>query len=380
MSDERLDPRVALSELRLDDLEAFGRGAALLGAGGGGDPYVGRLVLENELRSGARIRIISLDDVSDDMLVVPVLMMGAPTVMVEKVPNVDAFALALAELEKQVGRKADALIPIEIGGINSTAPLLLSARLGLPVVDADGMGRAFPEIQMVTFGIYGNPISPLLLANERGDVVHITASSNLIGERLGRALTAEMGGTSHVACYPMLGKDVKRTAVRDTLSLALEIGKAMARSRFDGVENTLFKTLANLDEPRPASILFEGKVIDVVRETKGGFNIGSVVVAGMADPDDRMKVIFQNENLIAYRNDKPVATAPDIITLVDNETAEAITTEALKFGQRVKILAIGVPGLMRTDAALEVIGPRAFGIDEDYIDFSTQLAVATCHA
>ena len=52
-------------------------------------------------------------------------------------------------------RKIDALMPIEAGGVNSMLPFAAAARLGLPLVDADGMGRAFPELQMVTFTIGG---------------------------------------------------------------------------------------------------------------------------------------------------------------------------------------------------------------------------------
>ena len=37
----------------------------------------------------------------------------------------------------------------EVGGMNSIEPLLVGARLGLPVIDADGMGRAFPELQVL---------------------------------------------------------------------------------------------------------------------------------------------------------------------------------------------------------------------------------------
>lgn len=36
-------------------------------------------------------------------------------------------------------------------------PFALAARRGLPVIDADGMGRAFPELQMVTFYLDGIP-------------------------------------------------------------------------------------------------------------------------------------------------------------------------------------------------------------------------------
>ena len=36
----------------------------------------------------------------------------------------------------------------EIGGGNGLEPLAIGARMGLPVVDADFMGRAFPELQV----------------------------------------------------------------------------------------------------------------------------------------------------------------------------------------------------------------------------------------
>ena len=39
------------------------------------------------------------------------------------------------------------------------------------MVDADGMGRAFPEMQMVTFSVYGASGSPFALASEHGDTV-----------------------------------------------------------------------------------------------------------------------------------------------------------------------------------------------------------------
>lgn len=36
----------------------------------------------------------------------------------------------------------------EVGGANSFEPLVVGAKVGLPVLDADGMGRAFPELQV----------------------------------------------------------------------------------------------------------------------------------------------------------------------------------------------------------------------------------------
>ena len=43
----------------------------------------------------------------------------------------------------------------EIGRSNGMQPIDWAAHLGLPVVDADGMGRAFPEVPQVTMEIAG---------------------------------------------------------------------------------------------------------------------------------------------------------------------------------------------------------------------------------
>jgi DUF917 family protein len=61
-----------------------------------------------------------------------------------------------------------------------------------------------------------------------------------------------------------------------------------------------------------------------------------------------------------------VATAPDLICIVDEVTAEPVTTEVIRFGLRVAVLGIPAPSLLRTERALAVVGPAAFGYDVEY--------------
>jgi DUF917 family protein len=359
--------------LTTEDLPDFVRGAAFMGTGGGGDPYVGRLVLINEMVNGGKLNIISLSDLDDDAFVMPVAMMGAPTVMTEKMPSVDAFEAALRAAEAHFGRTVDALIPLEVGGINSVMPLVLGARLGLPVVNADGMGRAFPEIQMVSFGVYGCNISPIFVTNEKGDLVIVKTSNNKDGEDLARSVVVRMGGAAHIVCYPMSGRDVKRTAIPDTLTLAHTIGRTIRLAREHSADpiQSLFDHLAvestSLAAPRATRILFDGKIIDVRRETKGGFNIGRIMMEEIGLSGSRCEVEFQNENLIARRDGAVIAMVPDLITIVDRETSEPLTTEQLKYGQRVKVIGLGVPAIMRTPEAIATFGPKAFNLGETYI-------------
>ena len=136
------------TNMHLDLLPDFLRGTAFLGAGGGGDPYVGGLILRQKLEEGADITILDPIELDDDDFVVSLAIMGAPTVCVEKLPSVLSMERSLRSMEREKGRRASALIAAEAGGLNGTLPMVIGAMTGLPVVDGDGMGRAFPEFQM----------------------------------------------------------------------------------------------------------------------------------------------------------------------------------------------------------------------------------------
>ena len=363
-----------MRKLDKQDLLDLAVGAAFLGTGGGGDPYIGRLMVQKCLEDGQEVVIVDPDELDDDAFVIPTAMMGAPTVLVEKLPSGDEAVHSLRQLERYLGRTADATMPIEVGGINSTIPLLVGARLGLPVVDADGMGRAFPELQMETFGVYGISGTPLVVSNEYGDTALITSRDNKIMEWYARGVTIRMGGCSYIAEYSMTGADVKRTAVRNTLSLAIEIGKEMRLARqqhrnpFDALLAMLPNTHYNY-----ARVIFRGKITDMQRETREGFSMGRAVIEGLGEWRGEMEILIQNENLIARVDGEMRAIVPDLICVMDSETAEPITTEQLRYGQRVTVMAVAVPEIMRTPEALAVFGPACFGLSETYVPIETMV-------
>ncbi|WP_298799447.1 DUF917 domain-containing protein [uncultured Pseudonocardia sp.] len=353
--------------LELADLADLAQGAALLGTGGGGDPYIGVLLVSAELERGRTITILDPDEVDDDALVVASAFMGAPTVVIEKIPSGEEPVLALRRLEQHLGRTADAIIPMECGGLNSMIPLLVAARTGLPMVDGDGMGRAFPELQMETFGVYGVSGSPIAICNERGHVALIdTGADNHSMEWYARGVTIRMGGVSYIAEYPMTGAEVKRTAIPQTMSLALRLGRVLREAReqhrdpFEALTECLTDTIY-----RHGRVLLEGKVVDVERRSADGFVRGTARISTF-DGARTVELTFQNEHLVARDGTRLLAVVPDLISVLDAESATPITTEALRYGQRVKIFAISTPPIMRSPEALAVFGPRAFGLDEDW--------------
>jgi uncharacterized protein len=355
-------------KLACNDLQDLCRGAAFLGTGGGGDPYIGRLMVQEAMDLGHAVEIIDPSEVPDDALVVPTAMMGAPTVLVEKIPRGDEAIQSLKRIERYLQKKAFATMPIEVGGINSTIPLVVGAYLGLPVVDADGMGRAFPELQMETFAVHGVSGTPMAITNEYGDSTLIETHSNWMMEWLARGVTIRMGGAAYIAEYVMDGATVKRTSVWNTLSLALKIGRCLREARQRHADP--MRALLDLLPETPYSfgkIIFAGKIVDIKRETRAGFAQGRARIQGLDSWDGLMEIDIQNENLIARLDGKVKAIVPDLICVLDSETAEPITTEQLRYGQRVTVMAVAVPPIMRTPEALAIFGPKGFGIDHPFV-------------
>jgi len=357
-------------------IEHIALGASLLGTGGGGDPHIGKLMALNAVRKYGPVTLLSADELPDDALIVPSAMMGAPVVIIEKLPNGQEFIHAFKGLEGVLGKKVYATIPIEAGGVNSMIPIAVAAQLGIPLVDADGMGRAFPELQMVTYHLDDIPASPMVIADEKGNTVILNTITNNWAEELARGLTVSMGASVMISIYPMTGRQVKESAILDIMSFSENIGRIIMEGR---EKNHL--PLAEILATTKGHALFKGKITDVERKLEGGFNRGLCKLSGVDDYKDMsMDIDFQNENLVAKKDGQVVATVPDLICIVDLDTLVPITTESLKYGQRVLVLGIPCDSKWRSPKGLDTVGPRYFGYDLDYVEIEKLAEMKEAHS
>ena len=340
--------------LEAGDIEDYAQGCAVLGSGGGGDVDVAALQAVAAIKAGAPVEVIDVGSVPDETLVMPVSGWGAPTVGIEKLGSGREGRQLADAVERAFGRPVGAVMAGEIGGGNGVLPVAIAAELGLPLVDADGMGRAFPEGPQCSMHVAGLSPAPVFLTDEHGNLVTVEPADGDWYERIVRSAVVAFGGQAFGADFVMTGAQARSAVVEGTVSLALRLGRALREGG-----------LAGLVDASGGHMLATGIVADVQRRTTGGFARGSVTIADEGAAPVVVQV--QNENLLVEREGAPLAIVPDLIVLLDDATGRAVPTERVRFGQRLSVLGIPCAPVWRTDGGLAVAGPSAFGYAHDYV-------------
>jgi hypothetical protein len=350
-------------EITLDDIESLAVGAWILGTGGGGSPYLGLLNMRRLYDEGYRVELISPFDLADDDWVAVVSNMGAPLVGQERLADSRNIARAVRMQEEFHGWKFRAVMSLEIGGNNSIQPLMAAAHLGLPVVDADTMGRAYPEAQMTSVAVGDLRPYPCALYDPRGIEAMVTSVPTWKWmERASRKICSEMGSIASTCKAPRTGAEIKEWGIHFTTSKAIGIGRRVRAAQVAHTD----PIAAVLDEAK-GKLLFRGKVVDVARRTTEGFLRGRAAIDGLdEDRGSRLELAFQNEWVVAWRDGLPIAMSPDLICVLDSVSGNAFGTETIRYGMRASVIALPAPPVFLTPKGLQHVGPRAFGYDIEF--------------
>lgn len=352
-----------MRELTLDDIEALAVGAWVLGTGGGGAPYLGLLNMRRLYAEGKRVSLMQPEDLADDALVAVVSNMGAPLVGQERLTDSATIGRAVTLMEEYLGRSFDAIMSVEIGGNNGVQSLMAAAETGKPVVDADAMGRAYPEAQMTSFAVGDLKPYPLSMVDPRGiEGIVAKVPSWKWMERLSRKMCVEVGSIAATCKAPRSGAEVKRWGILHTTSQAITLGRAIRlaqKEHRDPVQAIL--------DCEKGVLLFRGKVADIARRATEGFLRGTTRLDGLDDwRGHGFEIAFQNEWAVGWLDGVPRVMTPDLICVLDTVSGEAIGSETLRYGQRVTVVALPAPPVFLTPRGLDFVGPRAFGYDIDF--------------
>ncbi|SEF25015.1 hypothetical protein SAMN05421837_102972 [Amycolatopsis pretoriensis] len=342
------------------DVAALERGVALLGSGGGGDTVTAAVLLRRLLADGRSLDVSPVAELAPSARVVPIGVVGATAAFTEKLPGGDEFASAVAAIERWTGERADALMSIEIGGLNGLLPLVVAEQLGLGYVDADLSGRGLPRLDQFSVAATGRGVAPAALAEPGGQVVVLAAGSDAVIERGTRAFLASSGGWAAFALAPIPAGELAACSVDGTTSGALELGRRVLAAGESPPRSLLEEALAG-------SVLARGRVLEVARHRgKGrhGFGRGSVTLADHRD-GALLRVEMENEYLLALRDGAPVASTPDVLSVLDHRTGVPVSCDAIRAGVEVDVVRLAAAEFWTDPRWLPVVRPRAYGIDCD---------------
>lgn len=254
-------------------------GAKLIASGGGGNTKTIQNLLMSVMKDNEFIIVKTIADLEDEWIV-GTGMMGSTVFYNENIPSGQEGTRALKLYESVVQQKAAAVIPVEIGGINGLAPLLTAYQNDLPVVDGDGMGRAFPELVMTTFQLYGISASPLILETPEENTVIQAVNDIQITAEQAKDFITKSGGFVHFVGFGSSARKMKTSMIPGSINLIYRLGQALAKETQASEKMVeLMAVFENSLYGKPISII-TGIVTEVSRWFEAGVLIGKFTVEG----------------------------------------------------------------------------------------------------
>lgn len=323
------------------------------GSGGGGDPDVACASLRRVLRADSDVEVVAAASLPPDANVVPFGFIGATSLLAERPPSgaeiLDLWAGA---------PRPDALVPLEIGGFNGVAAVWAAAALGVPLVDADLMGRALPELHQLLPVTGGWNPCPATVVDAHGRRLRLDHMEPVMVEAIVRAAMTTMGGWAVLACRPIAAGSIPDSCHPQTVSRAMSLGEDVQRLiAGDGTDRTPFAS---------GTMLGQGRITEIRR---GNPRVGrrmpvTTVVIDLTTPDDGvLRLEAESEWLAVVVDGQPAATVPELVVVWDVDSREVLAVESVRHGRNVRVTALpGSPAWWRPEA-LPYVEPAAFALD-----------------
>ncbi len=345
-----------------NDIPYISLGTKLLSSGGGGETKAVEYLLLSIMKDSDTIRVKTAVELMNEWIV-PVAIAGSTVLFNEDLPAGFETAETVKLYEDITGKNAEAVISIEIGGINGLIPLLVALERNIPVIDGDGMGRAFPKLEMTTF--YNSEISVFpLVASSKDETLIVTNKQEFEEEYI--SFMYKNSGYCHMACFGMYGQQLQAVMVPGTLKLAREIGKALlignVEEKVESLRNLFFNSVYG-----DLQVAFMGRIASIHRWFDEEVLVGSCHFLGQLSFNGmKATIYFQNEFLTMAISNGKMSTTPDLIILLSYESGIPLSVSDIREGMFVLVLIVPAPSIFHTNEMLRLVGTNSFGIPKNF--------------
>ena len=341
-------------------------GGKFLASGGGGNTGLLTQRLKEFFDTDGQVQLMEVSDLKDSDYYSTICIIGSAAFADENPYINTSYIEMIKQLKSITGKQYHGIFPIEAIDVNILCALHGAAILDYPLIDADVMSRAFPELQMTTFHINNMPCNPCIFQKPHGETTVMFEDDTFLLELSIRDELYESGGMGFVTGYSYNGKALKNILIPGTVTFAKLVGDAIMNANNYNSLLTKLISICNNSVYGKCIELFKGKVKDIKHiEHMGGWN--NIHFSGIDDyKKNTFSVFANNENLIGFRNNEIAVMVPDIITFFDLSILEPVQNDKLKPDMEVAIIGLPAPIILRTPKALEVVGPQSLGYKTKY--------------
>lgn len=311
------------------DIAALHHGYSLLGSGGAGEPTITALIAEHTAEWPLTVHRV--DEIDPDTSCIGLAVMGSTIMVAEKLPALDQYAGVIEAIERWLGTRADAVCNAEGAGINGFAALLPSD--GRIIVDADLVGRAFPDLDQLTLLVDGLPGVVVACGTGPTGVTLVADARPADVEQVLRTATTCSGGWSTFAVGGFTVGDLRAHAVVGGTERALTLGRA----HLDCAETSDPRVIA---DRLGAEFLGAGRVVGI-RQESGPRDLTSFQLTG--SDGAVLGLVAGSEFLAVLRDGELLVSSPVIIAVLDRLSHRILQVPDVTHAMDLMVLAIPAP-------------------------------------
>jgi DUF917 family protein len=254
----------------------------------------------------------------------------------EMIPVGDEFETALALLQHRVAEPIEGIFPLAAASVNAMVAVTVAVKTGIPLVDADPMGRVFPLMSQTTLALGGLSAGPVALTGPTGETAVVDVVAPARAERIVRALASELGGWAATASYPVTAGQLHEHGVIGSISRLIEIGQILDSALYTREKYAQLTALLGMRK------VIRARVTDVE-------GLSRPSVPGLPDRPSSATLVdeaqgrivrleIQNEILMMLVDGAIQAAAPDVITMVRPDDASVASLDDLWVGNKLDLI------------------------------------------
>lgn len=296
---------------------------------------------------------------------VSLCVLGSGTALADLPPSGDEFAAAVRRLEQLERVTFGAVYPLAAATVSALVPVVAASQLQVPVLDADGMGRANALIHHTSMHLAGLSPTPLAAWGPTGENVLIEVASGPRADRLLRGNVDILGGWAALAAYPTSAGELGRAAMPGTVSRLIDVGRLLLERTDPEV------LLQRLGALTGCHRLWRGRIVELEHlsrptEITIPAHPSSLVAEETGDQRRQLRVELRSEIVAAFADGQLIAAAPDLLCLLDVSRGELATLDSLEVGDLLDLLVTPNDAMWYTPEGMAMVGLESHGIPLDH--------------